>query len=179
MSMPARSSGVKPRRTSEIDDLVVAMEIGTKIPYPSSHTDNASGTCSTPAALTDSQNSPSLVDASPILPRLIEKPRGEVVAHLPAARRRLGLDVGVAVELREELAHVGHAGRPHERLVAVVARAPVARTEGLRHRDVGHFLAVAEDAERGIPAQHLCASDDAGAPAAVGQAVVGDDSFSG
>ena len=77
--MPGRSSGMKPRRASEIDDLVVAIDIGTEIPYPSSHTERASGTCSTPAALTDSQNSPSLVDASPIVPNAtslppIEKP---------------------------------------------------------------------------------------------------------
>src|SRR5690242_382397 len=79
MSIPGRSSGMKPRSASEIDALVVAMEIGTEIPYPSSHTDRARGTCRTPAALTDSQNKPSLVDASPIVPNatslpLFEKP---------------------------------------------------------------------------------------------------------
>src|SRR5437868_10309787 len=37
------------------------------MPYPSSHTNMANGTCNTPAAFIVSQNTPSLVDASPIV----------------------------------------------------------------------------------------------------------------
>ena len=42
--MPGRSSGMKPRSTSEIELLVVSALIGTEMPYPSSHTDSAIGT---------------------------------------------------------------------------------------------------------------------------------------
>src|SRR5260221_281079 len=119
MSMPGRSSGMKPRSTSEMDDFVVSSEIGTEMPYPSSHTDSAIGTCSTPAALMDSQKYPSLV--------------------------------------------------------AVVARAPVTGLERPGHGQVGDLLAVTEDAERRVSAQDLGAPDDAGAAAAVGESVIGDD----
>ena len=68
---------MKPRSTSEIEDLVVSALIGTEIPYPSSHTESAIGTCSTPAAFTASQNCPSLVDASPMVPNATSLPRFE------------------------------------------------------------------------------------------------------
>src|ERR1700730_15486245 len=75
--MPGRSSGRKPRNTSEIEALVVAAVIGTEMPYPSSQTDIANGTCSTPTALIVSQNSPSLVAASPIVPKATSFPLTE------------------------------------------------------------------------------------------------------
>ena len=74
---------MKPRSTSEIDALVVSWVIGTEIPYPSSHTDMARGTWSTPAALIDSQNSPSLVAASPIVPKATSLPLTENPSWTP------------------------------------------------------------------------------------------------
>ena len=75
--MPGRSSGLKPRSTSEIDAFVVSVVIGTEIPYPSSHTDIAIGIWSTPAALIASQNRPSLVAASPMVPNATSLPLTE------------------------------------------------------------------------------------------------------
>src|SRR5438445_1884735 len=77
MSMPGRLSGMKPRRTSEIDDLVVSALIGTEMPYPSSQTDSAIGTWRTPAALTVSQKCASLVAASPMVPKATSLPLTE------------------------------------------------------------------------------------------------------
>ncbi len=77
MSMPGRSSGMKPRSTSEIELLVVSALIGTEIPYPSSHTDSAMGTWRTPAAFTVSQKWPSLVAASPMVPKATSLPLTE------------------------------------------------------------------------------------------------------
>src|SRR6058998_610559 len=81
----------------------------------------------------------------------------------------------------KEIANIAMAKacRPHERLVAVVAGAPVARAERFGHGDVGDLLAVAKDAERGVAAQHLGPADDACATAAVGQPVIGDHGFGG
>ncbi len=100
-----------------------------------------------------------------------------MVSHLAARRCGVGIDVGVAIELREEGADVRHLRSPHEGLVAVVARPPVAWAEGLGHSQLRNLLAVAEDPEGGVPAQDLRAPDDAGPAAAVGEAVVGDDGF--
>ena len=119
------------------------------------------------------------VDRALELASIVEKAGREVVAHLPAARRRVGLEAGVSVELGEERADVGHPGRPHEGLVPVVAGPPVARPERLGHRDVGDLFAVAEDAEGGVASQDLSPPDDGGSAAAVGQPVVGDDGFCG
>ena len=83
MSIPGLSSGVKPRSTSEIDAFVVSAVIGTEIPYPSSHTDIARGTCSTPQALIDSQKSPSLVAASPMVPKATSLPLTEKPSWTP------------------------------------------------------------------------------------------------
>src|SRR5260370_15528359 len=79
MLRPGRSSGVQPRSASEIELLVVSALMGAEIPYPSSQTESAIGTCRTPAALTVSQQWPSLVAASPMVPNatswpLTEKP---------------------------------------------------------------------------------------------------------
>ena len=60
-----------------MEALVVSRVIGTEIPYPSSHTDIANGTCSTPAALIASQNRPSLVAASPMVPNATSSPLTE------------------------------------------------------------------------------------------------------
>ena len=110
---------------------------------------------------------------------IVDESRREVVSHLPPAGRGVGVEVRVAVQLGEERAHIRHARRPHEGLVAVVARAPVARTERFGHRELGDLFAVAEDSEGGVPAQDLGAPDDAGTAAGVGEAVVGADGLGG
>ena len=119
------------------------------------------------------------VDSADKRAAVVEEPRREVVAHLASAGRGLRLQLGVAVELGEELAHVGHPGRPHERLVAVVAGAPVAGPKRLGHGDLRDLFAVTEDAERGVAAQDLRSADDARPTAAVRKPVVGDDGFGG
>jgi hypothetical protein len=48
---------------------------------------------------------------------------------------------------------------------------------GARNGDVGKFLAVAENAELCLAAQHLAATDDRSLPALVGKAVILDDLF--
>src|SRR5207245_9310740 len=87
------------------------------------------------------------VDSADKRGAVVEEPRREVVAHLASAGRGLRLQLGVAVELGEKLADVGHPGRPHERLVAVVAGAPVASSKCLRHGDLRDLFAVTEAAE--------------------------------
>ncbi len=56
-----------PANTSVIDPLVVCNSVGTEMPYPSSYTITANGTCNTPAALMVSQKCPSDVLASPMV----------------------------------------------------------------------------------------------------------------
>jgi hypothetical protein len=51
--------------------------------------------------------------------------------------------------------------------------------EGLRHGQLRDLLAIAEDPEGGIAAQHLRTPDNAGAAARVSQAIVGDDAVCG
>src|SRR6185295_461793 len=60
-----------------MDPLAVWYCLGTEMPYPSSHTKNAIGTCCTAAALTVSQKCPSLVDASPIVQKQTSLPLSE------------------------------------------------------------------------------------------------------
>ena len=56
-----------PANASDIEPLVVCNSVGTEIPYPSSYTITANGTCNTPAALMVSQKCPSDVLASPMV----------------------------------------------------------------------------------------------------------------
>ena len=97
---------------------------------------------------------------------------GEVAGHRAAAERRLRFEVGVGVELGEELAHRHRAQRQHEGLIAVVARPDVASAEGIGHRQLGHLLAVAEDPELGAPGEHLGATQNADVPAADADPIV-------
>ena len=55
--------------------LVVWWSLLTLMPQPSSHTLMARGTCSTPAAFMASQKGPSLVLASPMVPKATSLPR--------------------------------------------------------------------------------------------------------
>ena len=63
-----------PANASEILPLVVCNSLGTEIPNPSSQTDITIGICKTPAALIVSQNGPSEVEASPIVPNATSFP---------------------------------------------------------------------------------------------------------
>src|SRR3954466_10073804 len=66
-----------PLSASDIEPFIVWYFLGTEMPYPSSHTNTASGTCSTPAALMVSQNCPSEVDASPMVQKQTSFPLSE------------------------------------------------------------------------------------------------------
>src|SRR4051812_12967011 len=68
------SSFCIPERAAEMEALVVWYFLGTEIPYPSSQTKTASGTCNTPAAFIVSQKCPSLVEASPMVQKQISFP---------------------------------------------------------------------------------------------------------
>src|SRR5207302_6312461 len=107
------------------------------------------------------------VDRADKTAAVVEEPRREVIAHLAPSGRGLRLQVGIPVKLGEEFPYVRHPGRPHERLVAVVAGAPVAGPKRLGHGDLRDLFAVTEDAERGVAAQDLGSADDARPTAAV------------
>ena len=92
----------------------------------------------------------------------VDVARAVVTVHRASARDGFGVQVGVGVELGEPLLDVDHAEHEHPGLVAVVARAPVAFAEGARNGEIGEFLAVAEDAELGLAAQHFAPSDEGG-----------------
>ncbi len=105
----------------------------------------------------------------------LEGPGGEVGVHLASGRGRIVL--GVGVELGEEALEGRHAGGEHEGLVAVVAGAEVPRAKGLGHRQLGHLLAVAEDAELGLAGEHFLASDERRLAALVAESVVAENLF--
>jgi len=96
----------------------------------------------------------------------------EVGVHRPPAGARLEPDVGIGVELGEELLDGEQAEREHHGLIAVVAGAEVALAQHLRQRQVRHLLAVAEDAELGLAGEHLAAADQARLAALAGDAVI-------
>lgn len=100
-----------------------------------------------------------------------------MTVHRASARDGLGVQVSVGVELGEPLLDVDHAEHEHPGLVAVVARAPVAFAEGARNGEIGEFLAVAEDAELGLAAQHFAPADEGSLAGGVGEAVVVEDVF--
>ena len=84
-------------------------------------------------------------------PAFVERPRREVAQHLATRRVRVADDVWVGVELREVLGEIGQSDREHERLVAVIPRPPVTRSERVRHPELGDLLALAGYAKRGVP----------------------------
>src|SRR6185436_16899911 len=69
-------------------------------------------------------------------------------------------------------------GEPQS-LVAIVTRSPVALAKGLGQRHLGQLLAVAENAELGLAAQHLTAADQADLPASIDDSIVADDLLRG
>ena len=115
-----------------------------------------------------------VVHLSLVAPRAVgvDEARAVVTVHRASARDGLGFEVGVGVELGEPLLDVDHAEHEHPGLVAVVARAPVAFTEGARNGEVGEFLAVAKDAKLGLAAEDFAASDEGGLAGGIGEAVV-------
>src|SRR5215212_6818505 len=97
--------------------------------------------------------------------------------HRASAGPRIVLDVRVRIELPEEFVERGDAEGEHQGLVAVVAGAPVALAECARPCELRDFLAVAENAELRLAGEHFLAADEAGLPAAHGDAIVVDDRF--
>ena len=75
MTKPLVASSLwKPDKAAEMLSFTVWYFLGTEMPYPSSHTLMSMGTSSTHAAFMDSQNNPSDVLASPIVPTAISLP---------------------------------------------------------------------------------------------------------
>ena len=105
--------------------------------------------------------------------------RAEVCRHRAAGRRRLGLDVGVGVELGEEFLDRQHAQGEHERLITVVTGTKVPFSEGVSHCDLGDFLAVAKDPEFRLAGEHLLAAEETRLPAEVGDPVVANNRLPG
>src|SRR6266536_5936258 len=99
--------------------------------------------------------------------------------HPPAAGPRIVRDIGVGVELPEELVERSHAEGQDEGLIAVIARAPVALAEGARPGELRHFLAVAKNAELRLAGEHLLAADQTGLATAKGDAVVLENALAG
>src|SRR2546425_3361601 len=106
---------------------------------------------------------------------LVEEARRKVAWHLPSGGCELELRIGRGVELREELRQIGHDGREHERLVAVVAGTPIAVSEEFRECQLRDLLAVAEDAEAGLAGEDFTPPDHARRAAADRESVVRDD----
>ncbi len=90
----------------------------------------------------------------------------------------LEFDIGMGIELREELAHIGHSRSEHEGLIAVVSGAEVSFAERARHGKLGNLLAIAEDSELRLAGQHLLPSKQRCLPAETCCPVVGEDLFS-
>ena len=77
----------------------------------------------------------------------IDETRGKVRVHAPAAGTRLGIQIGVRIELGEMLLESRDAQHVHPGLIAVVARSPVPLSENPGNGDIDNFLATPEDAE--------------------------------
>src|SRR5205085_6360854 len=96
---------------------------------------------------------------------LADEARREVRIHRTAAGPRIVRDVRVRVELSKELVERRGAGREHERLIAVIARAPVTAAECARPCELRDFFPVAKDAELRLAGQDFFAPDQAGVTA--------------
>src|SRR5438105_3532343 len=97
--------------------------------------------------------------------------------HGAPGRPWIMFDVGIGIELGEQLVERPHPRCEDERLIAVVTGAPVALAKRARHGQLGDFFAVAENPEFGLAGEDLFASDQAGLPAAEGDAIVLDDAL--
>ena len=86
-------------------------------------------------------------------------------------------DVRIGIELREKFIERRGAEGEEERLIAIVAAAPIACAKGPRQRELRDFFAVAEDAELRFSGEHFFPSDQAGLTAAKGDAIVVDDAL--
>ena len=82
------SSRWNPDKAVEMLSFTVWYFLGTEMPYPSSHTLMSIGTSSTHAAFMDSQNNPSDVLASPMVPTAISLPPSVKVVMLAASSGR-------------------------------------------------------------------------------------------
>ena len=96
----------------------------------------------------------------------------KVCVHAAPARIRLGLQVGMRIQLSEHLLKAHDAKHVHPGLVAIVPRAPVSLAEDVPDGDVGQFLAVAKNAELGLSAEDLAATDQAGLTRTIGKPVI-------
>ena len=98
--------------------------------------------------------------------------RAEMAVHLTARRHGLTGGVSVGVELGEILLDGQQAGSHHQRLVPVVSTAEVAGPKLAGEGQLGHLLAVSEDAELGLAGQDLLPAEQRGFTADAGQSVI-------
>jgi hypothetical protein len=96
---------------------------------------------------------------------LINKWCGKMGVHLAAGAEGLPFRIRVGVQLGKELLNRGEAGGEHKGLVAVISRPEISGLEELGHGHLGHFLAIAENAEFGLACQDLFPAQEAGFPA--------------
>jgi len=98
--------------------------------------------------------------------------RSEMAVHLTACRHGLAGGVGVGVELSEILLDGQQADRHHQRLVPIVSTAEITGLELAGEGQLGHLLAVSEDAELGFAGQDLFPTQKRRFPADAGQSVI-------
>jgi hypothetical protein len=95
-----------------------------------------------------------------------------VGVHGASGRCRVGRHIGVSIQLGKKFLDVAHPQYKGQGLVSIVAGAKIAWLVTFRQGNLGHFLAVAKDAELGFAAEDFTTADQAGLPAFVCQAVI-------
>ena len=108
-------------------------------------------------------------------PAFVQDPGGEVAQHLASGRVGVADHIGVGVELSEVLRKVGQSDREHERLVAVIPRAPVSRAKRMGHPELGDLFSLARYPKGRVPDEDLSPGELARRPAAYREPVVGED----
>ena len=78
----------------------------------------------------------------------------------------------VGIQLGKEFLNVGKFKGEHERLVAVVSTAPIARFKYFSHGNLGDFFTIAEDAKFCFTGKHFFSSDERGVATLIGDFVV-------
>ena len=92
--------------------------------------------------------------------------------HLSACRHGLPLRIGVRVELGEVLLNRQQAEGHHQGLVPIIPAAKIAGLELTGQGELGHLLAVSENAEFGLSSQDFLAAKQGSFTADAGQFVI-------
>src|SRR5437867_325794 len=92
--------------------------------------------------------------------------------HRPPGRPGIVGHIGIGIQLVEEFLERSDSRSEDERLIAIVAGAPVALAERAGHGQLRHFLAIAEDAEFCFAGEDFFAADQTRLAAAKGDTIV-------